>query len=407
MDNGGTPFFWLSCWGPNLSSRLTREEGDIFLRTRAAQGFNAVILPLVNRLPMKNVHGSSAFRGNDPSRPVEDESPEGFWNHMDALIETARESGLYVALIPLWGTVVDGGNLDEYQARIYGSWLGRRYGDKTNVLWMIGGDAEPELNTAVWQSLARSIRKSSPRRLMTFHPGKKRQSSRSFHNESWMDFNLFQSGAGRIQESSLREQNLETLFDNWTESENWRNVMEDYCMIPPKPTMDGETGPELRQLSSEEIRRSAYWSVFAGAAGFCCPRGEAEETGRVDEPLPRGAEHLIHLKNLIQSVPGFDRVPEYSCLNGDEGVYAGRLLATGGKDFLFIYSFIPRSYEVFMDIISGEEIEARWFNPRTGRTTLIGCYPPSGTREFRTPRGGMEGEDWVLILSDRNKNYFS
>jgi len=412
MHRKGRPFFWLSCWGWHLASRYTPEMAETFLELRERQGFNVVMVPLVNQLQMKNIYGFQAFTADDPSRPAEEENPCGFWNHVEKLAELAEEWGLCLGLIPLWGRLVENGFMDVRQAREYGSWLGSRFRKFRNIIWIIGGDAEGRRSEGIWRSLGRSLRSSSPGSLISFHPGKKRQSSRYFHDESWMDFNMFQSGCTSPSLSPLREQSLESRFEIWTEKENWRPVMEDTLLSPAKPTLDGETGPESLNFTSEDIRRSAYWSVFAGAAGYCCPRGNESLTGDgEDDPagpdsLPLGGDRLVHLKNLMLSVPFLERKPAYSCLQGDEGVYAGRLLAAGGRDYLFIYCFLPRKFTVRLDSIEGEEIEARWFNPRTGKTALIGLFPPGGTAVFTPPAGGLEGEDWVLILSDFSRGYF-
>ena len=42
------------------------------------------------------------------------------------------------------------------------------------------------------------------------------------------------------------------------------------------------------------------------------------------------------------------------------------------------------------------------FDPRNGKTKLIGSYTSSGTRTFTTPNSG---QDWVLVLDDKAQNY--
>ena len=55
-------------------------------------------------------------------------------------------------------------------------------------------------------------------------------------------------------------------------------MVNDYALKPTKPTLDGEPSYEHipeglhdslnRRWNAADIRRYAYWSVFAGAAGF-------------------------------------------------------------------------------------------------------------------------------------------
>ena len=60
--------------------------------------------------------------------------------------------------------------------------------------------------------------------------------------------------------------------------DNWRYVIDDYQLKPTKPTFDGEPSyeniPQGLHDSAEvrwtaaDIRRYAYWEVFAGGCGF-------------------------------------------------------------------------------------------------------------------------------------------
>ena len=68
---------------------------------------------------------------------------------VDEYIEMAAAHGLYVALLPTWGDKVASGLwrpaviFNESNARVYGRWIGARYRNASNVLWMIGGDRPP------------------------------------------------------------------------------------------------------------------------------------------------------------------------------------------------------------------------------------------------------------------------
>jgi hypothetical protein len=59
-------------------------------------------------------------------------------------------------------------------------------------------------------------------------------------------------------------------------SENWKPIGADYALDPPKPIVDGEPGYENHpagfnldngRLDAADVRRFAYWSLFAGACG--------------------------------------------------------------------------------------------------------------------------------------------
>ena len=60
---------------------------------------------------------------------------------------------------------------------------------------------------------------------ISFHPCGGEASSRYFHDEPWLDFNMVQSGHGR-------------------NTANHRFMEEDYRRVPVKPCMDAEPGYE-------------------------------------------------------------------------------------------------------------------------------------------------------------------
>src|SRR3546814_9824408 len=112
--------------------------------------------------------------------------------------------------------------------------LAERYGDKPNIVWLNGGDTLGNENTETWQVLGRTIKAADPRRLMTFHPFGRTDSSWTFHREAWLDFNMFQSGHRTYDQE-----------DPGARSEdNWRFVTEDLALSPSKPTIDGEPPSE-------------------------------------------------------------------------------------------------------------------------------------------------------------------
>ena len=46
------------------------------------------------------------------------------------------------------------------QAQAYGTFLGNRYKNHPNIIWMIGGDIRGDVHPEVWDALARAIKES-------------------------------------------------------------------------------------------------------------------------------------------------------------------------------------------------------------------------------------------------------
>ena len=78
----------------------------------------------------ENAYGHPPFFEGDASRPN-----EAFWQHADWLINKARDHGLYMALLPAWGSYWGDEAIIEYA-----QWITNRYKDYENIIWVNGGD---------------------------------------------------------------------------------------------------------------------------------------------------------------------------------------------------------------------------------------------------------------------------
>jgi hypothetical protein len=116
-----------------------------------------------------------------------------------------------------------------------------------------------------------------------------------------------------------------------------------------------------------------------------------------------GAAQMQHVRTLMESRPMLSRVPDQSivvdALDGPE-----RIQAIRGSDHLFVYTASGIAFTVNLGKISGRQVKAHWYNPRSGTSTEIGVFDNSGTREFRPQYEGL-GSDWVLVLDDAARKY--
>jgi hypothetical protein len=421
QNENGDPFFWLGDTGWLLFRKLTREEAQYYLKNRAGKGFNVIQAMVIHDLNnCTNVNSDSAFIGKDISRPLVTEGMDpgdkqayDYWDHVDYIVDLAAEYGLYMALVPIWGSNVKSNPVTPEQGSAYGQWLADRYGDRNNVIWLNGGDIRGSDSTAFWNALGNALKSTAPEQLVTFHPFGRTQSSTWFHRASWLDFNMFQSGHRRYDQDDT-----ELAYGE----DNWRYVQSDYRLTPVRPTLDGEPSyeniPEGLHDTTQplwddaDVRRYAYWSVFAGACGFTYGHREVMQFFRPETDNPGygailpwrealeapGASQLVHLKSLMASIPLFSLVPDQTLLAGGQGVKYDHIAACRGDDFAFMYTFNGREMEVAMGKISGEEVDASWYDPRTGTSSVIGSFDNTGILRFDPPGEKEEGNDWVLVL---------
>ena len=430
-DNGrflqfenGEPFFWLGDTGWLLFKKLDRTEAELYFEDRKNKGFNVIQAMVIHDIRnTSNVYGDFAVSHQNVAMPVvtdgrsfENPDEYDYWDHVDFIIDKAGEKGIFMALVPIWGSNVRGGHVTQDQAKIYATFLAERYKDKSNIIWLNGGDVRGSDNTEVWKTLGKTLSEIDTKHLITFHPFGRTMSSEWFHNEAWLDFNMFQSG-----HRSYEQDDTERGYG----PDSWRYVLEDYMKDPIKPTIDGEPSYEhipvglhdrgQEKWTEDDARRYAYWSVFAGAFGhtyghgsvmqFYTP-GDADRNFGVNiswkEALDSSGDHkYIHLKNLILSKPFLERVPDQSLIAGQNGSKYDYVIATRGQTYALIYTYTGRAFDVVMGKISGSEVKASWFNPNNGETTFIGHFENSATLHFDPPGDEKPGNDWVLIL-DRN-----
>ena len=422
------PFFWLADTGWLLFKKLNREEAELYLENRRQKGFNVIQAMVLHSIPEVNVFGDSALVAEDASRPKETpgndpEDPEqyDFWDHVDYIVETARDKGLYIAMVATWGSNVKSGKITLGNVEQYATWLANRYKDDPNIFWLNGGDIRGDVEPEVWNMLGSTLNRVDPNHLITFHPFGRTQSSIWFHDKEWLDFNMFQSGHRRYDQRGDEK--------NWKGEDSWRYVQEDYALTPIKPTVDGEPSyenipqglhdPQEPYWQASDVRRYAYWSVFAGSFGHTYGNNAVmqmfkpgQEKGSygvrnywfkaIDDP---GAGQMQFLKHLMLSRPYFERIPDQSLIADTPGEKYDYVIATRGKSYAFIYTYTGREFDVDMSKISGKKINAWWYDPGTGQSTSAGVFENKNIAHFNPPGEPEAGNDWVLVLDDQSKNY--
>jgi hypothetical protein len=273
----------------------------------------------------------------------------------------------------------------------------------------LGGEAYYRIEADMFREMAAAIKEGETRsHLMTFHARGGSSSSYWFHDDSWLDFNVLQSGHGARDIS------------------NYKQITADYDRVPAKPTMDGENryedhsvgyNPNNGWFNDYDNRQAAYWGLFAGGHGHTYGnRGvwQMYEPGR--EPsgplryywydamdLP-GAWDMRHVRDLMLSRPMLSRVPDQSIVQ-DAFSGADHIRATRGADYAFVYAATGKSFTVNLGKITGTAVVAWWFDPRNGAATRIGEFPNSGTRQFDPPGDPQRGNDWILVLDDSSKGF--
>lgn len=289
------------------------------------------------------------------------------------------------------------------KAAAYGEWLGRRYAEEKNIIWVMGGDAaftsRQQLDALT--AMAQGIRKGDGGiHLMTLHPAAGGASSAIADGEDWLDFHMIHSGHDRRR------------F-------NYRMIENEWERYPYLPVLDAEADHEGRADNGEiamgcmddaDARRSAYWAVLSGACGHAYGHHSVANFVRLPDKDTKkgyyvsswrealnapGSGQMKHLKALMEMVPFSEGEPANGMVCGNmEGVNFVPVLK--GRGWLIAYSAQGLSFDLSLNE-GWAGASGCWFNPRTGETGDIFPVEAGKVSAFCPPSSGRSG-DWALLI---------
>lgn len=407
-DASGRPFLVVGDTAWSLLAQLKASDQRDYLDDRRQRGFNAIIVSLIehkfaDRAPA-TIDGVEPFlKRGDFARP----NP-AYFDAARRTVAEAHRRGISVWLCPAylgWGGNDEGFwrevNAAGPQAlRAYGKYVGERFRDLPNIVWMPGGDfAVPENLRWAGHELALGIRDGGAAQLMTAHGG--------------------QTGA------------VETFGDQpWLAVDNVYRYDLDLWR-PLRAANDRQTRPFVlietayegeHHATPARIRRQAWWSMTCGACGqffgnnplwyFDGPGypGRSASTWRHALDLA-GSRDMTRLAKLLTAQPWQRLVPDLDdrliTAGGGSGESKVTAAHTPNFDRAIVYiasdGTKPRTLTGDLSRFPGP-VSAQWHNPARDAVPLVvpEKLPPKPQQTLRTPGdNGMQANDWVLILEAR------
>ena len=397
VDQRGVPFLIHGDTPWSLTHNLTFEDAVRYMTVRKGQGFNTLLVsvpdaydPDGGKTYSPDRYGQQPFVGDDISQPN-----EAYWAHVDRVFREAEKRGFLLLVTPAYlGADRDGyvGLLEKAgppRCREYGLWIGRRYRSLTNIAWVHGGDRNPWDVRDEVRAIAQAIREVDERHLHTAHWANGTAAFDYFGDEGWLDLNSSYT-YGPVA---------------------WR-ILADRDGQPPRPTFLIETHYEndFGGKTADDVRAYPYRAMLSGAAGhlfgnkplWYCGRGWEQA---LESP---GARYMTNAVALFRSRPWYDLEPDRRHQfvvegHGESGADSGVQTAVT-RDRTTLISYLPaglRRVRVDLDQFPGRQLQAHWFDPRTGTATLVASFVRSGSRVFTVPGDG----DWVLVVDDEAKRY--
>jgi hypothetical protein len=406
LTKNGQPWFINGDTGWSLIGQLSLAEAETYLDNRAAKGYNAVIVNLIeaafaDRAPA-NQAGNPPFM--TPGNLSTASGATAYWSHADAVIRAARDRGIVVFLYPMyvgyqcgsegWCSVLQANSLANCTA--YGEFLGNRYRDYDNIVWVIGGDANPSAHSGVaarLEAIVNGIKTYDTRHIWTAHNAPENSAMDQWAGKAWLGVNnVYTYDSPPIakvideydRSGALPFYLLETAYENEHSStpltlrrQNWQAVL---------------WGARLGHF----FGNCPMWH-FGGGSGPSFCGGNENWASQLNST---GSTQLTYLGKLMKSRRHWLMRPDRTSTVMTAGVQTGTSQATTSRatDGSSVIAYIPTRRQVTIDMteVGGSTARAWWYDPRTGAAALISTYATSGTQNFTPP----DSNDWVLVIDN-------
>jgi Protein of unknown function (DUF4038)/Putative collagen-binding domain of a collagenase len=428
VDQANQPFLLVGDSPQMMIANLSLAQAATFVANRREYGINTLWINLLCNFSDGCNKDATTFDGLAPFLVTGDLSKPNpdYFERADEIIKLVAGNGMVVLLDPIetssWLPILRDAGLEK--AFEYGLYLGRRYKDFPNIIWMHGNDfqswRDPK-DDALVQAVARGIRNEDRAHLHTVELNYLTSGSRD--DPTWAP--------------------LIELDAAYTYFPTYAQVLTEYNRVETKPVFMVEANYEFEQGnqgSPQSLRRQEYWTMLSGATGqvygsfytWRLPKGWED---KIDTP---GVIQLAFMKNLFTKRKWYDLVPDQNHIVVIDGYdwfseYVGRLIAYIGKfqipfnltarlkqgtlgevdrnnfapaaltsDGTLMMAYLPSARPITVDMsrLAGL-VTARWYDPTSGTYSVVAGSPlaNAGIRHFQPADKNAAGDaDWVLIL---------
>jgi hypothetical protein len=401
VANDGSPFFMHGEAAWSLIVQVTTAGAMQYLSDRRTRGVNTIMVSLIEHFysdnPPANTAGVKPFAvDGDFSTPN-----EAYFAHADQVIDLAASQGIAVLLFPSYlGLQVHEGWRGEMAAMgsvagapkcvSYGTFLGRRYANRKNIIWTWGGDFTPIAGSTT-ETCQKAIRDA----LLAASPAGT-LSTTHWEPES-------NSRTQPTFASSIDVVGVYTYLDVLARCRDERAV------TPRKPTFLIETCYEHETFrgcsgTASEIRRRGWWGFLRCGAGEISGNKPIWHfgSGWQQELASAGSNSQVRLVTIANSVRWQTLAIDDLLITAGRGSNPFEVVParTADRQQALIYASpgAAASFTVNLSRMSGP-VTATWQDPTAVRSIPAG-ENLTGSRTFNRP-GNNNGNDtdWVLVLS--------
>lgn len=398
-DKNNRPFLIVGDTAWSLIVGLPIEDVIAYLDDRKARGFNSIVVNLIEHQytpdPPRNFYGTLPFTSTLSGGSRDFTAPnEAYFSHADAVIAAAATRNMLVQLAPAYigypGT--QEGWYDEMAhngvARLstYGTYVGNRYKNFPNIVWIDGGDRNPD-DPSLIDAVATAIRAADPTHLHTAHCIRNTGAMEFWSGYPWLD--------------------LDTVYVDPTTRPVYQAAQASYTRSGWKPFWMFEAFYENEfSATAALIRRQAYEAMLNGATGqnFGNLPIWKFASGWRSALSSQGSRDMGRLSALFGARRWEQLAPDFTHGFLSAGFSAGSNFAsaavTADGKLGLVYAPSPRNLSIRLSKMSGPTT-ARWYDPTSGNFTTVAGSPfaNTGTRVFNPGGSNSAGDgDWVLLL---------
>jgi len=400
VDQRGTPFLLIGDAAWSLIAQPGDSAADAYLADRQRLGFDAVLVNLIEhrfatRAPA-DAYGDRPFLGRAFATPN-----EAYFAHADRVITDAARRGILVLLAPDYlgfgcgpeGWCAETRAASPLEMHAWGRYVGARYRAYDNIVWVVGGDADPTPVAARLEAMVAGIRSADPRHLFVAHNARGQMGVAPWPRAAWL-----------------------TVNDIYTGGLEYADAGRARALAPPRPFFLVEARYENEHgTTPQTLRAQAYWTVLSGGFGqvfgncptwsFGAPEAAAFcRAGSWRDALhAQGSMNMAFLRRLLEARHWSSLVPDlaHAVLTAGYGTFGSSDYATAAcaADGSSLVAYLPtaRPVTVSGSRLAGSAMTAWWYDPGTGTARRIGTFPTAATRTFAPPAAG----DWVLVMDSR------
>ncbi len=410
VDQTNTPVMIVGDSPQALIVNLSTNDAAFFFADRRTYGYNTMWINLLcatytgGRADASTIDGILPFSANIPSTSSYDltKTNEAYFARVDQMLQLAAQQGIQVLLDPcetgsFLSVMLDNGS---NRCRMYGRFLGDRYKNVPNLIWMSGNDFQT-WRTAGDDTVVRAVAQ-----------GILDRDTNHLHTAE-LDY---------LVSSSLDDTNWNGILGlnaTYTYYPTYARLLQDHNRTNFLPNFMVEANYEFESLqgpvtTTPILRKEEYWTMTSGACGqmygnhYTWPFSSGWQDF-LDTP---GAAQMKIMQQFFNARSWFNLVPDTNHVlvtsgfgtYSDVGHVADNDYLTAARtldgSLAIVYTPIIRQFTVDMAQLSGPAV-TRWFDPSIGMFTNIPGSPftNSGSQNFTPPGNNRDGDGgWVLVM---------